>query len=69
MPESYIHSPEDNDDYIPYSTVKKNHSSYGRIPYRKLLYTVEWNEKRRRILNRQNIHYLIFSASKLLSLQ
>ena len=52
MPESYFHSPEDNDDYIPYLTVKKNHSSYGRIPYRKLLYTVEWNEKRRKILNR-----------------
>ncbi len=52
MSESYFHSPEDNDDYILYSNLKKNHNSYGRIPYRKLLYTVEWNKKRKKILKR-----------------
>lgn len=52
MSESYFQSPEDNDDYIPYSTLKKNHSSYGRIAYRKLLYTKEWDKKRKQILER-----------------
>lgn len=54
MSESIFHSPSDDNEYIPYSALINEYRSYNRIPYRRLLFTKEWDAKRRKILERDN---------------